>query len=228
MNIRFFAIAALLSSVASFGQIVPAVGAPGATFGSDDASFQVRFASNLSFGDSVLNFSNSGASSANANTTATPFAQDGEICANVYAYSPDEQLVSCCSCNITPNALNSLSVKNDLASNTLTPIIPSALVIKVLATQGGALCTASKAATVTRAQLTSGLLAWGSTIHALPVTTATPATTYGVVETKFASPVLSAAELTRMTQLCAFIRANGSGYGICKSCKVGGLGANSK
>jgi len=31
-----------------------------------------------------------------------------------------------------------------------------------------------------------------------------------------------------MTQLCAFIRANGSGYGICKSCKVGGLGASAK
>ena len=66
-------------------------------------------------------------------------AQNGEICANVYAYSPDEQLVSCCSCNVTPNALNSLSVKADLGTNTLTPIIPSALVIKVIATAGGAI-----------------------------------------------------------------------------------------
>jgi hypothetical protein len=52
---------------------------------------------------------------------------------------------------------------------------------------------------------------------------------YGVAETAFAVPSqLSDAELTRMTQLCAFIRANGSGYGICKSCKVGGLGGDKK
>jgi hypothetical protein len=228
MNIRFFAIAALVSGVAAFAQPVVPAGAPGSTFGNDDASFQVRFASNLNFGDSVVNFTNAGGSSNAAGLTASPFAQNGEICANVYAYSPDEQLVSCCSCNVTPNALNSLSVKNDLASNTLTPIIPSALVIKVLATAGGALCTASKAATVVAGDLRIGLMAWGTTIHALPVGTATPATTYGVVETKFDSPMLSAEELFRMTQLCAFIRANGSGYGICKSCKVGGLGASAR
>ena len=231
MNIRFFAIAALVSGVAAFGQLIPTnPGFPAANgFGNgSDSAFQVRFASNLSFGDSVVNFSNAGGSSTAANTTVAPFAQNGEICANVYAYSPDEQLVSCCSCNVTPNALNSLSVKNDLASNTLTPIIPSALVIKVLATAGGAACTASKAATVAAGDLVTGLLAWGTTIHALPVTAGTPATTYGVVETAFSSPALSTAELTRMTQLCAFIRANGSGYGICKSCKVGGLGASAR
>ena len=63
---------------------------------------------------------------------------------------------------------------------------------------------------------------------ALPVTAGTPATTYGVTETRFANPLLTQQEFTRMTQLCAFIRANGSGYGICKSCKIGGLGASAK
>jgi hypothetical protein len=216
MNIRFFAIAAALSSVAAFGQAV-------------DGPFQVRYAANLAIGESVINFTNSGASSTDAGLGGT-FAQNGEICANVYAYSPDEQLVSCCSCNVTANALNSLSVKADLGTNTLTPIIPSALVIKVLATRGGSLCTASSAATAGNAAnpLIPGLLAWGTTLHALPVTNGTPATTYGVTETAFSNATLSAAELLRMTQLCSFIRANGSGFGICKSCKVGGLGASSK
>ena len=219
MNIRFFAIAAAFSAVAAFGQV--------GNFA--DSAFQVRYASNLAIGDSVVNFTNAGTSSDTA-FTATG-AQNGDVCANVYAYSPDEQLVSCCSCNVTPNALNSLSAKNDLASNTLTPIIPSALVIKVLATAGGTACTASSAATAGDAThpLVPGLLAWGTTIHALPVTAGTPATTYGVTETAFSTPIaLSGAERTRMTQLCSFIRANGSGYGICKSCKVGGLGASSK
>jgi len=225
MNIRSFVFAALVSSVAMFAQ-----GPQG-----QDSPFQIRYASNLAIGDSVVNFTNDGASYSQACVTgcATPtggttFAQNGDVCANVYAYSPDEQLVSCCSCNVTPNALNSLSAKGDLASNTLTPIIPSALVIKVLASYGGTKCTASSAATIQPKDLIPGLLAWGTTIHALPVTAGTPATTYGVTETAFANGQLSEAEFQRMTQLCAFIRANGSGYGICKSCKVGGLGASAK
>ena len=240
MNIRFFAFAALFSSVAVFGQTpVQTINTQAIPYGQEDSSFQVRYAANLAIGDSVVNFTNAGGSSLSSCLPGTPgypctvanapsFAQNGDICANVYAYSPDEQLVSCCSCNVTPNALNSLSAKGDLASNTLTPIIPSALVIKVLASTGGASCTASSAATITTADLKQGLLAWGTTIHALPVTAGTPATTYGVTETRFANPLLTLQEFTRMTQLCAFIRANGSGYGICKSCKIGGLGASAK
>jgi hypothetical protein len=53
-------------------------------------------------------------------------------------------------------------------------------------------------------------------------------TQYGVVETEFNNAEPSEAEVVRMTQLCSFIRANGSGYGICKSCAVGGLGASKK
>ena len=230
MNIRFFAFAALTMSVSAFGQLVPTVVG---TLAQNDGQFQIRYASNLSFGESVINLTNSGASSTVAGIPGAPgggVAQNGEICANLYAYSPDEQLVSCCSCNVTPNALNSLSVKADLGTNTLTPIIPSALVVKILATPGGTACTAASAATVPvdGSTLVRGLLAWGTTIHALPVTVGTPATTYGVTETAFANAALSTAELTRMTGLCAFIRANGSGYGICKSCKVGGLGGSVK
>jgi len=191
--------------------------------------YKISYFSNLAIGESVINLTNTGASSNDAGLTGGTFAQNGEICANLYAYSPDEQLVSCCSCNVTPNGLNSLSVKADLATNTLTPIIPSSLVVKIIATAGGSSCTASTAATVNAlTQRLPGLLAWGSTLHALPVTPGTPAGTYGGTETPFLTATMSPAELTRMTQLCAFIRSNGSGFGICKSCKVGGLGASAK
>jgi len=36
---------------------------------------------------------------------------------------------------------------------------------------------------------------------------------------------LSAAELARVTSFCGFIQSNGSGFGICRSCRLGGLGA---
>jgi len=214
MNTRFFVIATLASAVACFGQV------------SLDNAFQIRYASNLGVGDSVINITNSGARG--GVPTATSPAGGGEICANIYAYSPDEQLVSCCSCNVTPNGLNSLSVKADLASNTLTPIIPSALVIKILATVGGATCTAASAATADTATLVPGLIAWGTTIHAAPATPNFPAGSYFGTETAFVPATLSASELGRMAGLCAFIRANGSGYGICKSCRLGGLGASTK
>src|SRR5690242_14154569 len=94
-----------------------------------DSAFQVRYASNLNIGDSLINMTNTGA----ASTVAFP-TQNGNLCANVYTFSPDEQLISCCSCPITPDGLVSLSAKNDLISNTLTPGVPTSIVVKVLFT----------------------------------------------------------------------------------------------
>jgi len=62
--------------------------------------------------------------------------------------------------------------------------------------------------------------AWGSTLHALP---GAPAT-FGLTEGEFLTSVLSTPELTHLTQFCGFINSNGSGFGICKSCRAGGLG----
>ena len=61
-----------------------------------------------------------------------------------------------------------------------------------------------------------GLAAWGTTIHALPVTPGTPATTYGLTETPFTPATLSLAELQRIFTLCSFNQINGSGFGICR------------
>jgi hypothetical protein len=212
MNQRFLTISAavLLCSAAAFAQAA-------------DTPFQVRYASNLAVGDSVVNITNTGASS----TVSFP-SQNGNLCANVYTFSPDEQLISCCTCLVTPDGLASLSARNDLISNTLTPGVPTAIVIKVAASTGttGTLsgCNASTVGTGANV-LVTGMAAWGTTIHALPVTPGSPATTYGVTETAFTPATLSAAELTRITTLCGFIQTNGSGFGICRSCRLGGLGA---
>jgi hypothetical protein len=139
----------------------------------------------------------------------------------VYTFSPDEQMISCCSCPVTPNGLVSLSAKNDLVSNTLTPAVPTAIVIKLLATVPvGGSCTNS-AAGVTTATLAPGMAAWGTTLHALP----TSPVSFGVTETEFKPSTLSASELSKLGGLCGFIFANGSGFGVCRSCRLGGLGA---
>ncbi len=106
---------------------------------------------------------------------------------------------SCCSCAVTPNGLQSPSARNDLISNTLTPGVPTSVVVKLLASSQ-ATCNAS---TVTPASLAlaPGLAAWGTTIHAAPVTAGTPAGTFGITETPFKPATLSPAELARRTAL---------------------------
>ena len=168
-----------------------------------DGPFQIRYASNLNIGDSVVDITNSGASGAT-------------ICANVYTFDPAEELISCCSCSVTPNALVSLSVQNDLISNPLTPAIPTSVVVKLLSTTGGACNAGTPAATAT---LATGLLAFGTTLHALP----TSPVSYGVTETAFSPATLSATERANITGKCASIQSNGSGFGICASCRAGGL-----
>ena len=172
-------------------------------YGQDDTPYQVKYASNLNIGDSVFNITNSGASG-------------GNICVSVYTFSPDEQEVSCCTCTVTPNALVSLSAKTDLVSNTLTPAVPTSIVVKLVATSGGA-CNAS-----VQGAPAPGLVAWGTTLHA---NTAAAAGTYALTETAFTPATLGTAEYTRITALCGFIQSNGSGFGICRSCRLGGLGA---
>ena len=165
--------------------------------------FQVKYAANLNIGDSFVDFTNTGA------------AAGSNLCANVYTFDPAEELISCCTCSITPNGLQSLSVLKSLISNPLTPAIPTAVVIKVVATTGT--CNAS---TVTAANLAHGLLGWSTTLHQN-----SSAATYSVTETPFSFGVLVPAELAHITSTCGFIQSNGSGFGICKGCAAGGLGA---
>ena len=169
-------------------------------------AYQVRYAANFLAGDSVVNLTNVGSNGG--------FDPTGDICANVYVFAEDQQLVACCSCPLTPNHLKTLSVTNDLISNTLTPGVPTAVSIALLAS------TACNAASVTPGNLVPGLRAWGTTLHAAP------GGGYSVTETEFSSAPLSYSELAKATSYCGFIQAIGSGYGICKSCEQGAKGGS--
>jgi hypothetical protein len=180
-----------------------------------DTPFQVRHAVNLNIGDSIVNITNSGASS----TTSFPF-QNGNICANVYVFRPNEQIVSCCSCFVSPNGLVSLSAKQDLTGNPLFGAPPNSVVIKLLATKAGGTadsCTPLTAATAGTGNNVPvpGMVAYGTTLRTvLPATPISPAT-YMVSETKFTPATLSNAELGSLTTLCGMIVGNGSGSGQC-------------
>jgi hypothetical protein len=213
-----------------FTALVTAMAATAQNPASTDNGFQVRYASNIppqtntaNLPDSVVNITNTGARGGVTNFSGTTASTGGAICANVYGFSSDEQMVSCCSCPVTPNGLVSLSVAQDIATNTLTPARPTSLVIKLLATTPvGGTCSGS-AASATVANLTVGLAAWGTTPHSAGALNAAP---YSITETAFTPATLSASELAHLTSVCGFIIGQGSTFGICKSCRLGGLGAS--
>ena len=62
-----------------------------------------------------------------------PLSPPGDICAMIYVFAPDQQLEACCGCLVTPNGLLTLSVNNNLNTNVLSPLGPTASgVIKVV------------------------------------------------------------------------------------------------
>jgi hypothetical protein len=197
MKFTYVTLATVLLATAAFGQIV----APEA-----DGVYQVRYAANLNVGDSFINMTNTG--------VLGGFDPAGNICANVYVIDPAQEVLACCSCPLTPNHLKTLSVKNDLTSNLLTPGTPTSVTIAVLSS------IACNASAVTAQNLVRGLKTWGTTIHATPA-----AGIYNTTETAFEKAELSASELSKLTLYCGFIQANGSGFGICKSCKQGAQGS---
>jgi hypothetical protein len=216
VHLRTILVTTMVAATAAFAQAQNPITA--------DSPYQVRYASNLTIGDSVVNISNTGASMTSV-SLGTSTSTTGTICANVYAFAADEQIVSCCSCPVTPNGLVSLSAQRDLIANGLTPGVPTSIVIKLVATAPvGGSCSGA-ASTVATAALVPGMVAWGTTLHA---NTSAAAGTYDTTETAFTPASPSAGELGRLATVCGFIQSGqGSGFGICNSCRLGGLGSSS-
>lgn len=199
-----------------------------------DSVFQIHYAANLTLNDSVIDMTNSGArggvSSTGPGGSGTAASEGGSICVNAYVFSPDEQEIACCSCPVTPNALVSWSVKSDLISNPLTPAIPTSVIVKLLSTVPVGGSCSNSAADAATATLVPGLEAWMTTTHVItsvkppawigqkPTTVLTPVLT----ETPFTPSTLSASELASVAERCTNIVGNGSGFGICRSCRLGG------
>jgi hypothetical protein len=224
MNIRPLILAAMALSVVAVAQTPTSSG---------DGIFQIGYAANVNAGDSYVNISNDGASMTTTTIQAATnsLSVSGSMCVNVYAFNPDEEILSCCSCPLTPNGLVSLSVQRDLLNNTLTGRAnPSSVVIKLLATNpaGAAVGTTSNPCALSAGNLLGqgaapGLVAWGTKLHA---NTSATTTTYSLTETPFTVGALNGPELLRLNNLCAFNLAQGSTFGICNSCELAGLGAS--
>ena len=219
MRVLLTAAFVLALSTVAFSQSLP-IAAP--VVPEADGVYQLRYLANLNQGDSYVDITNAG--------TLNGFAPAGNLCANVYTFDPAEELISCCACAITPNGLVSLSARNDLISNTLTPGVPTSVTVKLLSSLplpngGTSVCNPSSP---TAANLVRGMRAWAITLHQNTSGSPPAVNPFTLTETEFSKVELSATELGKLTSFCGFIQANGSGFGICKSCRFGALGGEQK
>ena len=199
-------------------------GAPGTASVFVGTAYQVNYTSNLNVGESHVNVTNTGLNG--APLLGPGFGSNvGNICLNVYGFSPDEQLISCCSCLVTPNGLANLGVNRDLTGQTLTGVVPTSTVLKLVTTLAGGDGTgtscSNSAAVVTAASIAGGGLAWRTTLHP----DATGGAPYHTTETRFVPSTLSQGELSSISGRCASLLGNGSGAGICRACQPGALGS---
>jgi len=146
---RKIALATLLLAIAAFGAFAQNTTDPA------DTIYQVRYAANLNIGESYINIVNTGAQGA-ALLGPGLGPQPGNICVNVYAFDPGEEMVSCCSCYVTPDQVVNLGVNRDLTSKTLTGVIPSSVTIKLLATRAGGDGTGAASSCINSAALGIG------------------------------------------------------------------------
>jgi hypothetical protein len=184
-------------------------------------AFQAHYVSNLTSATSYIDIVNTGSST----TSTGGFITGGNLCVQVYAFDPSEELLDCCTCTVTPNELGSIVVNDSptgLYGNTLTNTTETAGVVKLVATSGTT-CSAA-----TEGTLAPGLAAWATTPHQLIANGASAPFPLQLIETPFTQSALSAGEYAHLTTFCAFILADGSKSGVCGGCTTDvGLGATS-
>jgi hypothetical protein len=194
----------------------------GISIGSALTTCVTRYAANLEIGESYIDIANTGANGAPLLGPGFGAAL-GNICANVYTFDASEELVSCCSCLVTPDQTVNLGVIRDLVSLTVTGVVPTSVTVKVCATLTGLFgedtnC-GNSAANVTGGTLVGGIAAWSTTLHATPQTGV-----YATTAAPFTSVTPSTGDLASISGRCASIIGNASGFGICGSCRAGALG----
>ena len=189
--------------------------------------YQVNYASNLNLGDGVVNVINNG-SSAGSNIPIVGGNTYGDICVNVYVYSPDQEQATCCTCLVSPNTLHSWPVSfgpGNLLQNVTNPSAlfsiraSNSLVIKLLATAAtgaGAALADFCPRPDTPNGVASGMAAWAT--HSHPTNTATVA----ITETLFAPASVTSGEIAKLTQDCGSNLTHGNQV-QCPACRIGGL-----
>jgi len=203
-------------------------------YGAPDTHYYVGYYgnANMGFPDAQLDIVNPGSTGGYSafNPSAPPGVPFGDLCANVYVFTSDQEMVECCSCFISPNGQIQLSLAVDLTSNPVANSavvpLPNAGAIKLVssATNSGA-CNVSAAEGSATQDIAGTIYSpWGSlrawNTHVRETAGATTTSLNGVFtesEVMFQQAHLSydGTELGKLQADCSFILGNGSGHGHC-------------
>ncbi len=148
----------------------------------------------------------------NVGVGGTPLTSPtGDICANIYVFDNNQELIACCSQQITPNELDSAWVGSQLTNNPVTSVVPKAGVIKIATTPKTGRCDATNPLDTASASL--------AVVFATHLQRTGGATF--VTETQKSASPLSASEGSFLPTACSFAIYLGSGKGTCKSSTPG-------
>ncbi len=153
----------------------------------------------------------------NVGTLGTPMTSPGvgDICANVYVFDANQEMLACCAARLTPNELATANVHQQLTNNTVTTIVPPSGVIKiVLAQLPGGPCTA----TTIGATPDAGLgVVFGTHLQRENAGAGlTQIQNLFVTETQKWPSTLSSEEQGFLQLACSFALYIGSGQGTCQ------------
>jgi hypothetical protein len=164
-------------------------------------SYQVNY---YSGGDGTLRVINTGQIGSPIDTATN----HGKVCADIYVFDSNQEMLECCSCAITANGL--LTMDSSLLlnpANALTGVPFTTGVVKIVAdNQPGTKCDPR---TIIN-PVESGLRAWETHPQAGALT-----------ETVFATAPLTNTEQSFLGQACSFVWYLGSGKGVCTCPKAG-------
>src|SRR5271157_3659870 len=139
-----------------------------------------------------------------------PDASAPDLCALIYVFDQNQQLVECCGCVVSADGLRTLSWLNDLMGNPLTGIKSTAGTVSLVAADHASnpYCHASVISP------SGSLVSWSTSVAAAGNGS------YSVQEASATSSPLTAAQISALQAQCYFVEVLGSGQGIC-SCGVG-------
>jgi hypothetical protein len=91
---------------------------------SSDGPHKIGFytGGNTGLPDAQMHVVNPGSTGGFGNASETPTAtpQGGDLCANMYVFTPDQEMIACCCCKVSPNGMQGFSLATDLIGNPLT------------------------------------------------------------------------------------------------------------
>jgi hypothetical protein len=155
----------------------------------------------------------------NVGVFGTPMTSPvGDICANIYVFDNNQEMISCCACRLTPNELATASVGTQLTNNPVTSVVPIAGVIKIIAKKAYDHCDPTYGADTNDsfdiAPAGDWLVGFGTHLQVTGGATS-------VTETNIPTASLGRDERDFLPTACAFAHYLGSGKGTC-GCSVPG------